>query len=49
MSEKRTKIIYGIIKFEEIVREHWLDILSISLAILGLILLLSDFWGIIKP
>jgi hypothetical protein len=49
MSEKRTKIIYVIPKFGEIVRERWVDILSIGLIILSLILLLSDFWGIIKP
>ena len=44
----RSKLIYKILKIEDIIREYWLDIFTIGLAILSIILMLLEFFEIIK-
>ncbi|MBX7173964.1 MAG: hypothetical protein K1X72_23540 [Pyrinomonadaceae bacterium] len=48
MNKKRTKLIFTILEIEDFIREYWSDILSIGLAILSIVLMLLEFWGIIK-
>jgi len=48
VNNKRTKLIFTILKIEDFIREYWTDILSIGLAVLSIILMLLEFFGIIK-
>lgn len=48
VNSKRTKLIFTILKIEDFIREYWTDILSIGLAVLSIILMLLEFFGIIK-
>lgn len=47
MSERRTKLIFTIVEAERFLREHWLDILSISLTLLGVVLSVLEYAGLI--
>jgi hypothetical protein len=48
VKDNRTKLIYRLVELEQNIRHHWTDILSIGLAILSIVLMLLEFWGIIK-
>lgn len=48
MRKRLIKTVCALTVFEQKIRSHWLDILAISLSILTIILLLLEFFGIIK-
>lgn len=47
MNERRTQLIFAIVEAEKFIREHWLDILSISLTLLGVVLSILEYAGFI--
>ncbi len=48
MNKRLIKIVCDLTVLEQKIRSHWLDILAIGLSILTIILMLLEFFGIIK-
>lgn len=48
VNNKRTKLIFKILKIEDFFRHYWSEIITIGLSILTIILLLLEFFEIIK-